>query len=271
MEQTSFDMRIVRYEDIHSIRQEHFDTLCSLVNPFINQKILDLGSGYGACTRELIKHYPSNKFIFTLTDNSDVQLERSKKEIPQIIQNSNSPSLVNYDLDDITTSKFSDNTFDVIIAKMVIHEINKNDQLNAIKEIFRILKPGGKLIYWDLYLNHDTQLFFQSIITEKDRLCGFETLCKNRYFLTGKEILDYLLAAGFSKIIKEEDIMTPVVTSKRLKDEFKGDESLLNQWHNYIHDMAKNTNPYILFNLSFKDFGTYLSITPPKAIITAFK
>lgn len=269
--QTSFDKRIVRYEEIHSIRQEHFDTLCSLVNPFKNQNILDLGSGYGACTRELIKHYPNNKFIFTLTDNSEVQLERSKKEIPKIILESNSPSEVIFDSDDITKSKFDDNSFDVIIAKMVIHEINKKDQLSALKEIIRLLKPGGKFIFWDLYLNNDTQSFFQSIITEKDRLCEFETLYKNRYFLTGKEIFNLFTIAGFNGITKEEDIMTPLITSNRLKDEFKNDKSLLQKWHSFILDKAKNTDPYILFNLSFKDFGGYMEITPPKAIITAYK
>lgn len=268
---TSFDKRIVRYEEIHNIRQEHFDTLCSLINPFDGQNILDLGSGYGACTRELIKHYPNNKFVFTLTDNSDVQLSRSKTEIPQILLDNNSASIVNFDSDDIVKSKFDDNTFDVIVAKMVIHEINKNDQLTALKEIFRLLKPGGKFIFWDLYLNSDTQDFFQSIITEKDRLCEFETLYRNRHFLTGKEIFSLFIDAGFSNTTKEEDIMTPLITMNRLKDEFKNDKVLLDKWHTYILNKAKNTDPYILFNLSFKNLGEYLIITPPKAIITANK
>lgn len=268
---TSFDKRIVRYEEIHSIKQEHFDTLCSLVDPFDGQKILDLGSGYGACTRELVKFYPQYKFIFTLSDNSDVQLNRSKIEIPKIFIEQNSSSVVNFITDDIVYSKLEDNTFDVIIAKMVIHEINKNQQLNALEEIYRILKPGGKFIFWDLYLNNETKSFFQTIIKEKDRLCEFDTLCNNRNFLTGCDIYNLFSKTGFKNILKEEDIMTPVITANRLKDEFKNDINLLERWHSFIIEKAKYTDPYILFNLSFKNFGDYMMITPPKAIITAYK
>lgn len=269
--QTSFDKRLVRYEEIHSIRQEHFNTLCSLVDPNSNQQILDLGSGYGACTRELIKYYPKNEFVFTLTDNSPVQLERSKEEIPQIIVSYNSPAKVNFISDDIVNSIFKDNTFDVIIAKMVIHEIKKDEQLKALKEVYRLLKPGGKFILWDLYLNSDTQSFFQSIIAEKDRLCGFDTLFNNRYFLTGREIFTLLTQSDFFGISKEEDILTPVITINRLSSEFKNDKLLLQMWHSYILEKAENTDPYILFNLSFKNRGEYFMITPPKAIIVAHK
>ena len=271
MIETSFDKRIVRYEEIHSIKQEHFDVLCSLLNPIDNQKILDLGAGYGACTREILRHYPNVKFFFTLADNSAVQLERAKREIPQIILDNDSPSSINFELDNIINSKFADDSFDIIIAKMVLHEINKGSQLSALKEIYRILKPNGKFIFWDLYLDNDSREFFQTIINEKDRLCGFDTLYRNRYFLTGKEIFDLFELAGFCKATKELDLMTPIITSKRLKEEFSNNSLLLNEWNTFIREKAKITDPYILFNLSYKDCNEYLMLVPPKAIVTAHK
>lgn len=268
---SSYDNRIVRYEEIHSIKQEHFDLLCSLVDPKDKLEILDLGSGYGSCTRELIKKYPKYRINYTLTDNSDVQIQRSKAEIPQILKACESNSIVNYEYDDIVRSKFQDNSFDIVISKMVIHEIKKEKQIDAFKEIYRILKPGGKLIFWDLYLNNYTQAFFQEIVKEKDRLCGYETLYNNRYFLRGDEIFKLLKFSNFQNIQKVEDILTPVITSNRLKSEFRNNIGLLNEWHSYISEKAKLTDPFILFNLSYRSHGDWYSITPPKAIITAIK
>lgn len=269
--ETSFDKRIVRYEEIHNILQEDFDFLCNLINPKKDQLILDLGAGYGSCTREIIKRYSKNKFNFILTDNSDVQLNRAKSEIPKSILDYNSPSDATFILDDITNSNLSKDTFDIIIAKMVIHEINRSKQLSALKEIYRLLKPGGKLIIWDLYLHNDNQKFFQSIISQKDKLCKFDTLYKNRYFLTGKEIFNNLTLANFKIITKEKDIMTPLTTYNRLKDEFNNDRCLLDLWHLFILEEARKANPFILFDLSFKYNGEYISLTPPKAILTAIK
>ena len=269
--QTSFDKRIVRYEEIHSIRQQDFDAFCSLIDPNKDLSILDLGAGYGACTRELINHYPDAPFAFTLADNSVVQLERSKSEIPVILRGNKSSATVAYVIDNIVESLFSEHSFDVVIAKMVLHEIKRPLQITALKEIRRLLKPNGRLIIWDLYLNSETQSVFQSIITEKDRLCGFETLYRDRHFLTGKEMFESLHGAGFSTIRKEQDILTPVISTNRLKDEFKNDRELLEQWHSFIRDFAINVDQFTLFDLSFRDFGECITMVPPKALVVAQK
>lgn len=269
--QTSFDKRIVRYEEVHSIRQADFDALCWLIDPSRDKRILDLGAGYGACTRELIKHYPEADFSFTLADNSEVQLGRSRLEIPETLKVYHSPSTVDYVVDDIIQTQFAEELFDVVIAKMVLHEIKKPLQLVALQQIRRLLRPNGKLIIWDLYLNKETQSFFQSIITEKDRLCDFETLYSDRYFLTGKEMFELLNQAGFSGIQKEQDILTPVITKNRLRDEFKNNRVLLESWHLFIRTLASRVDRFTLFDLSFRDFGEYVSLIPPKALVMAHK
>lgn len=268
---TSFDKRIVRYENLHNISQHHFDLMTSLIPSNDSTKILDLGSGYGACTREILRKYPSIKFDFYLSEKSSIQLNRSISEISELIDDLKSPSKVFFEKDDIIKSNFSDNTFDIVISKMVIHEINQLNQKNALKEIYRILKPGGKFIYWDLFLDKSVRNFFQEIIREKDRLCRFDTLVRDRYFLTKKEIFSYLTEVGFDNINKVADILSEISTMNRLSEEFHNDRIKINEWHTFIRSKGKNVSPFILFMLKYEDCVDHIKLTPHKVIISCIK
>ena len=49
--------------------------------------------------------------------------------------------------EDVTNLSFQNNTFDFIMSIAVIHHIDTEEmRVNAIKELIRVLKPGGKLL-----------------------------------------------------------------------------------------------------------------------------
>ena len=49
--------------------------------------------------------------------------------------------------EDVTNLSFQNNTFDFILSIAVIHHIETEEmRVNAIKELLRVLKPGGKLL-----------------------------------------------------------------------------------------------------------------------------
>ena len=264
----SFDVRIVRYEYIHSIKDEFFDELAKIANPQNGQNILDAGCGYGAVTREILKRAKNKKLNCFLADANHTQLMRAKEELGSI---DGHKSETKFFIDNLVDTKFEENTFDTIIAKMVIHEIPLEKQQQAIENAYRILKPNGKLIIWDMALDNDTQLFIQEVIRMKDKLAGFKTLEKNRYFLRFDEIKTVLSSAGFKKAKKEYQIVSPVITHKRLEQEFGNSKVKLNKWHKFIREKAKETTPTILKKLKFTDEGGSISFVPPKAIITAIK
>lgn len=268
---TSFDNRIVRYEDIHSIKDEQWDKFCSLVSVKDQIEILDLGAGYGSCSRELIKRNPNTHLNITLSDNSEVQLKRASDEINNLSNSSQSSFSVKFLNDDIINSRFSDNTFDVILCKMVIHEIPKIKQLKALREINRILKPGGTLVYWDLYLGNDNYDFFTKIIQKKDELCGFKSMTNNRNFLKSKKTFSLLSKSGFTSLKKEYILLSPLETRNRLKNEFNNDLGRFEIWQDFIREIANSTSDYTLFDLSYIDDRDSISFKPHKVIITAKK
>src|ERR1039457_4141305 len=84
---TSFDQRIVRYEDIHSIQPSDFIALVDAAQIHGRCRILDCGCGYGAVTREVLLATERERLsgaanlAIDLIDESAVQVERAKREL----------------------------------------------------------------------------------------------------------------------------------------------------------------------------------------------
>ena len=265
----SFDVRIVRYEYIHSIKAEFFDRLVKAVDPRNSEALLDAGCGYGAVTREILKRHKDKRLNCYLADSCDTQLSRACTELANI--GFGHESSLSFYKDDLVDTTFEDGTFNTIVAKMLIHEIPAEKQQVAINNAHTILKSGGKLIIWDMTLDESNQRFIQDVIRMKDRLAGFHTLEANRYFLRLDELKFLLDKAGFKDVKLIYKIISPVVSKKRLKPEFGDSKLKLLQWHDFIRSKASDLDPSVLNRLQFKDEGDSISFTPPKAIIVATK
>lgn len=100
--------------------------------------------------------------------------------------------------EDVTSLSFQNNTFDFIMSIAVIHHIDTEEmRVNAIKELIRVLKPGGKLLItcWAFeadeyskkkkFIKGDNMVKFNTkeilryyYIYDKD---GFNELCKKTH------------------------------------------------------------------------------------------
>lgn len=56
---------------------------------------------------------------------------------------------INFSRQDFTKTFFSSGYFDIVIASLAFHEVDKKERFKAIKEIKRIISPNGKLIVLD--------------------------------------------------------------------------------------------------------------------------
>ncbi|KKP27208.1 MAG: hypothetical protein UR15_C0037G0002 [Parcubacteria group bacterium GW2011_GWA2_31_28] len=100
-------------------------------------KILDLGCGSGLFTIPLAKK-GCNVVACDITEESLKQLKRyaKKEDVEDKI------TIVH---GDATKLKFRNNEFDKITMFFILEHLNKNERIKALKEVRRILKPGGLL------------------------------------------------------------------------------------------------------------------------------
>ncbi len=119
------------YKAIYNSNEDFFDFL--KINS-INSEILDYGCGTGASMNKVIYFNPKK---VTGIDISEISIQKAKDKIKS---NSNVELVV----DNCEKTKFNDNTFDIVYGTGILHHL---DIKLCLKEIQRILKPGGRLLF----------------------------------------------------------------------------------------------------------------------------
>lgn len=110
-----------------------------------DEKILDVGCGTGRASISLAKRLSTGKVtgidIFKGVSGTSPEPARRNAKIEGII------SKVKFRYGNILNAPFKNNTFDVVNASSVLHEIRGHEnQQKAMWEIYRVLKPGGKFV-----------------------------------------------------------------------------------------------------------------------------
>lgn len=100
-----------------------------------NFKVIEFGCGNGALWKDNLARIPGDIEII-LSDFSEGMLTACKKGLEELKQ------IKDYKVIDIQNIPYEDNSFDVVIANHMLYHVP--DREKAIKEVFRILKPGGR-------------------------------------------------------------------------------------------------------------------------------
>ncbi len=181
-----------------------------------NLKILDAGCGTGILMKYLQKYGEVHGI-----DISDEALHFCKQR-----------GLTNLKKASVESLPYEENTFDIVTSIDIIYHKWVESDLNALKEMNKVLKKGGTLLiqaaaYNFMYSNHDDAVF-----TER------------RY--TKKELKQKLEQAGFKvqKITYANILLFPLVLIKRLTEK-KKDES-------EVKSTSKITNSILMSILNFE-------------------
>jgi SAM-dependent methyltransferase len=273
---TSFDLRVVRYEEIHSIRSDDFRAFVNAAMVSGKCRILDCGCGYGAVTREILLATEQGRLAgelqvsVDLIDESTVQLDRAKTELQRWLHDpaTNLRFITGIFPDDLDV--FSE-PYDVIACKMVLHEVRQNQQPMFLRQLHECLKPGGRLILWDVCLSSDIASFYRSVVRSKDALAGYATMVERRNFLTEDEIKGLFEASPFGYAEFVRNILYRFDTMKRFIPEFKGDSVRFAQWQDFIRKSASAIDPSILAAIHYCDEGDSIAFDIRKVIVRGIR
>jgi len=118
---------------IHRIWKRNF---INLLNPQKNTKLIDVASGTGDIAKLYLKEINNQGIVYCVDENSGM-LDLSKKKIKE---NAN----VKWFCNNAEKLPFENNFFDYYTISFGIRNVSNIS--NALKEAYRVLKPGGRFL-----------------------------------------------------------------------------------------------------------------------------
>lgn len=156
--------------------------------PFNNARVIDLGCGSGLLSRFLKNKYPNIQL--DACDRSEVRLEQA-----QILATNANQNEINFFKSDVESLDCPDNVYDFVIVRYVLEHLE--NPINALREAYRILRPGGKIHVIDF------DGIFVDLHTKNEELTQLISEIENNFpgdLRIGRKIPSMLKAANFQSI-----------------------------------------------------------------------
>ncbi|MEX2751274.1 MAG: class I SAM-dependent methyltransferase [Candidatus Freyarchaeota archaeon] len=162
-----------------------------------DEHLLDVGCGTGSTAISWAKILDKGKVV-----GIDIYGGMSGNSPDQAYRNAEIEGVINrieFKYGNILEIPYPDNTFDIVTAGSVLHELHdEEDKIKALKEVRRVLKPGGKFITVELLRNTRmffAMLFFAFVWKPKQYWANFleKTGFKNLKIEESKQYINYAI------------------------------------------------------------------------------
>ncbi len=164
-----------------------------------NKCVLELGVGNGKTLKSILKQNPK---LVTAIDFSKQAIEQAKS-------NTNN-KIVKFIKSDVRELPFPDSKFDIVVCYYILNNLIEKDRKKAVSELYRLLKPKGKILFQDFALGDYRQKgekVEKNTVKHKNGI-----MC---HFFTDSEIND--LFKDFSKIDLKIEEREPIRKNKKIK------------------------------------------------------
>ena len=177
-----------------------------LLNPQQNTKLIDVASGTGDIAKQYLKKINYNGHVYCVDENKGM-LDLNKKKI-------NKSYSINWFCNNAEALPFKDNYFDYYTISFGIRNVDNIN--NALKEAYRVLKPGGRFLCLEFskiknkFLNKFYQTYSKSIPTIGKFIVGKS----EPYEYLINSINEFYNQDEFTQLIKKQNFVN--VTHKNL-------------------------------------------------------
>lgn len=157
--------------------------------------ILECGSGPGYVMEKLLREFPLSHGVALEADPYLFEILNNNKELIEFKR----CKMVKKSM---MATGLPENSFDFALTRLVLEHLP--DPAGAVREVYRVLKPGGKAVFIDN--DFDIHLKTHPEISELDDL--YNAYCKSRYNeggnpKIGRELPGILKKSGFSNVDME--------------------------------------------------------------------
>jgi arsenite methyltransferase len=140
-----------------------------------DEMVLDVGCGNGFLMLEAAKHLTTGKVIGidVWQEDSGGQTGHTTWRNAQLEGVADKVDVQNVDARNMP---FETGTFDVIMSSLALHHMGSNvDRERAVREMMRVLKPGGTVLLYDMFpiTNHAEAVMRQKGLTHIQHQGGF--------------------------------------------------------------------------------------------------
>lgn len=149
-------------------------------------RVLDVGCGTGTFAINMKKGIPEAEIICIDGDRQILSIAKGKSKRHR--------AEVRFYCCFSTQLPFLGNSFDRVVSSLFFHHLSKSQKIATIREIYRVLKPGGQLHVADW--GRSTNKFMRSLFFFIQLLDGFHTTTDNLKGLLPEIIKD----CGFNSV-----------------------------------------------------------------------
>jgi len=162
-----------------------------------NKTVLEIGCGSGWGAQIILKYFSPKKIIGVDLDLRQIALARKNCKTKRIT----------FEQADATRLSFKDKSFAAVFVYGVIHHIPSPEYKDCLNEIYRVLKPKGKLFLLDLSIES-----FNTLLGKVLRLLTVHPYDK---MYKKEDLLDYLKLKRFKFIKKVEESRHFIIVAKK--------------------------------------------------------